>query len=102
MRRRVVLVLLLTTLISAISPLAQATPPHHGCPVGPVDAGSSTIGRWELLDESGLPPEYADAILASADRNGDGWVCLMTQILPNDASGDTEWLIARDNNAKEK
>ena len=89
---------------------AMAAPPHVGCPVGPT-GGGSTIGAWELLTlemletataETGGDPAQAEAEFTKANRNGDEFVCTMTQILPNDASGFDTWFITRDNTAAAK
>jgi hypothetical protein len=33
------------------------------------------------------------------DRNADGIICVITQVLPNDASGNDIWFVAPDNNS---
>ncbi|HSM44557.1 MAG TPA: hypothetical protein VK969_06020 [Acidimicrobiia bacterium] len=102
------LVALMTTLFAGA---ALGAPPHGGCPVGPVNAGNSTIGAWERMDEttlaaataaSGFDPGIVADIFAKEDRNGDGLLCVMTQVLPNDASGSDIWFVSHDNNAREK
>lgn len=83
--------------------------------MGTRDAGGSTIGAWQLLDESALAaaieaggydpaeaPLFAAQVVAANDRNDDGLVCVMTQVLPNDASGANTFFVAHDNNAREK
>jgi hypothetical protein len=110
--RRVVLGLVVGALVSTIfAGAAMAASPYRGCSVGPVGAGSSTIGSWDLMDEealaaataaSGFDPGIVADIFAKEDRNGDGFLCVMTQILPNDASGSDTWFVSHDNNAREK
>lgn len=96
----------LATLGSASDGLG--TPPHTGCPVGPRDTGTATIGAWEAwdqptladaMDAAGGNPADAAATFAFNDRNEDGLLCVMTQVLPNDASGFTTFFVPRDNNA---
>lgn len=86
---------------------AVAVPPHAGCPVGAGNSGSSGIEAWALWDEATLAQEFADAnldpnmaavIFASEDKNGDQLLCVLKQVLPNDASGNTTWFVSRDNN----
>ena len=85
---------------------ALAAPPHSGCPTGPSGVGGSTIGAWQpmtlaelrlAIAATGGDPAQADGEFARNDRNGDGTVCTMTQVLPNDASGDDTWFVSRDN-----
>ena len=89
---------------------ALAAPPHSGCPMGP-SRGGSTIGSWEpmtlgmlekAIADTGGDPAQAAGEFALHDRNGDGVVCTMTQILPNDASGSDTWFVSRDNVAAAK
>jgi hypothetical protein len=99
----------LANVISAAG--ASAASPFAGCPVGPTSAGGSTIGAWQLMDEAtlgaallaaGVDPANAAPILARDDKNGDGRICVMTQLLPNDASGSEVWFVSHDNDAREK
>lgn len=91
---------------------AAAAPPHDGCPVGPrpLEAGPGPLGEWmgwtlwsieDLAAASvGQFPgtiEQLEQHLASLDDNGDGQVCAMKQVLPNDASGATTWWLPMDN-----
>ena len=94
----------LATLLTAGA--ALAAPPHTGCPAGPNGAGGSTIGSWELMDledlaaaieATGGDPAQAEQEFARQNRNGDEFVCTMTQVLPNDASGSDIWFVSRDN-----
>ena len=100
----VVLVGLAMTILATGS---LAAPPHRGCPVGPGSNGGSTIGPWQLMDQatladaledSGLDPAGAEVLLANSDKDGDGLVCVMIQILPNSASGGDTFFVNRDNN----
>ena len=110
--RRLTLAIALGALVTVMfAGTAWAASPHRGCSVGPVNAGNSTIGAWELMDEttlaaateaSGFDPEIVADIFAKEDRNGDGLLCVMTQVLPNDASGSDTWFVSHDNNAREK
>ena len=52
--------------------------------------------RMAIVDTGGDPAQ-ADAEFARHNRNGDAFVCTMTQILPNDASGSAVWFVSRDN-----
>ena len=90
----------------ATATAALAAPPHDGCPVGPSGRGGSTIGPWEpmtmlelamAISATGGDPAQAAGEFARNDRNGDGLVCTMTQLLPNDASGNDTWFVSRDN-----
>ena len=86
---------------------AGAAPAHESCPVGAGQTGTATIGAWEAMDETTLAaamqaaggdPSQAAAEFAKYDRNGDDYLCVMTQVLPNDASGFDTWFVSRDNN----
>ena len=46
---------------------------------------------------TGGDPAQADAEFAHSDRNGDGVLRTMTQVLPNDASGFDTWFVSPDN-----
>jgi len=108
MMRQATAILALATLVVVISSAsALASPPHTGCPVGPSDTGTATIGPWEQWNEptlaaamaaAGGDPADAVGIFAKNDRNRDGLLCVMTQVLPNDASGSTTFFVPRDNN----
>ncbi len=96
------------TAMAVFSVGAGAAPTHDACPVGPGQTGTSTIGEWEKMDEATLAaaieegggdPTQAAGEFAKRDRNGDGYLCVMTQVLPNDASGFDTWFVSRDNNA---
>ncbi len=104
LRRSLVLVGVLTV---GTATMALAAPPHGGCPVGP-SSGNSTIGPWELMTvemlataiaETGGDPAQAEGLFPKTNRNGDQFVCTMTQILPNDASGSDTYFVIRDNTA---
>jgi hypothetical protein len=86
---------------------AGAAPTHEACPVGAGQTGTASIGAWEAMDEATLAaamqaaggdPSQAAAEFAKYNRNGDSYLCVMTQVLPNDASGFDTWFISRDNN----
>jgi hypothetical protein len=101
--RRVLLALVALLLATAsLAGGALAKSPHTGCPVGAGHAGGSTIGGWELWTFEQMAatfddPAAAEAEFARHNRNNDAYVCVMEQVLPNDASGTT-WYLARDNN----
>jgi hypothetical protein len=110
-RRLLVLVVMVFLMALVIAPAALADSPWAGCPVGPQDAGGSTIGEWQLWTEedavealitAGFDPADAAPQWAKYDKNGDGYLCTMTQILPNDNSGSAIWYVSHDNNAKVK
>jgi hypothetical protein len=102
--RRVLLSLVAVLIATAsLASAALAGSPHTGCPVGAGHAGGSTIGGWELWTLGDMvatfdDPAAAEAEFARHNRNNDDFVCVMEQVLPNDASGDDTWYIARDNN----
>ncbi len=110
--RRLTFVLALASMgVMVFAGSATAASPHAGCSVGPVDAGNSTIGSWVLMDEedlaagldaAGFNPDEAAEIFAKEDKNGDGLLCVMTQVLPNDSSGSDTWFVSHDNTAREK
>lgn len=111
MRRVAVTFALVVTAALATAGGAFAASPYSGCSVGPVGAGGSTIGSWELFDESalataletaGYDPAFTAGEFESNDKNGDGLLCVMTQVLPNDASGNTTFFVSHDNNARPK
>ena len=110
-RRLFVLVVMVCLLALVIAPAAWADFPWRGCPVGPQDEGGSTIGEWHLwtevtfaeeLEAAGFDPEDAAAVFAKENKNRDAYLCVMTQNLPNDASGSDTWFVSHDNNAREK
>ena len=99
------------TVAMAMTSGAFAASPYRGCSVGPEDAGGSTIGSWELLDEAalavalemaGYDPAFAAGEFEANDKNGDALLCIMTQVLPNDASGNTTFFVSHDNNGRPK
>ena len=102
--RRVLLALVAVLLATAgIASAAMAQSPHTGCPEGAGHAGGSTIGGWELWTFADMLATFEDPAAAQAEwdrhnRNNDDYVCVMEQVLPNDASGDDTWYLARDNN----
>ena len=112
MRRGILSAVLGLVMVAASGSAALASPPHAGCGVGPNDAGPSAINGWQLWDEPTLAGEIeasfgngaasAAMIFASEDRNGDGMLCVMKQVLPNDASGATTWFVSADNTANAK
>lgn len=108
MRRRITTFALLCLTMAMTAGIASAAPPHSGCPAGPSGTGQSTIGafdRWDLatwvanIEATGGDVASAPAAFESVDRNGDGIVCVMTQVLPNDASGNTTFFVPVDNSA---
>jgi hypothetical protein len=85
---------------------ASAAPPHDGCPVGPGGSGQTINSAWMLMDELALDaaieaagggPNDAAATFAANNRNGDAYLCVLRQVLPNDASGFTTFFVSRDN-----
>lgn len=111
MGRRTAVFGLVTLATMTLSTGALASSPYRGCSVGPGPNGESTIGAWELMDEetladgiaaSGFDPAEAAVIFAKEDKNDDGQLCVMVQVLPNDASGSDIWFVPHDNNAREK
>jgi len=94
----------------ALLPAAAASPPNLGCARGPGHAGNTSIGAWESWDQAtyaaaidatvGGGAETAALTFAKEDRNGDGFLCVMTQTLPNDASGSSIWFVSHDNVAR--
>lgn len=98
-------------LVVIIATGALAASPYAGCSVGPSGSGGSTIGGWQLMDEatladgleaSGFDPAEASLIFAKEDKNDDGLLCVIVQMLPNAASGSDTWFVSHDNNASEK
>jgi hypothetical protein len=51
----------------------------------------------EAIANTGGDPAQAAGEFARHDRNADGLVCTITQVLPNDASGSDTWFVSRDN-----
>lgn len=113
MRRILVVTVLVVVSVLGSVAVAVAAPPHDGCAVGPNGPGKSTIEPWDLwaettyaqaLEDSGFVDaegavELAGTVFEKEDRNADGWICVMRQVLPNDASGFDTWLVAHDNTA---
>lgn len=64
---------------------------------------SELASSWELTNLEGLTELYngnataAQATFDFCDKNGDGFVCTMTQSLPNDANGSDTWYLSEDN-----
>lgn len=112
MRRGILSVVLGLLFTAAFAPGALAAPPNRACGVGPDGAGNSTIGEWQLWDEAtlaagladhfGLPAQVAADVFDAEDKNNDGLLCVLVQVLPNDASGSDTWFVSHDNNAKKK
>ena len=111
--KRLWLLLLTMGLLSVASvPTALAAPPHSGCGQGPGEGTGSANGAWELWDEEiydaallefsdGEDPGFTAAdVFAEDDRNRDGHLCVMIQMLPNDASGSDVYFLAHDNTAR--
>jgi hypothetical protein len=88
---------------------ANGTAPDTGCQVG---ANNQIVGEWQLLSEEEFAQlrydnfeyaSYEEALKAAGvtyafcDRNNDGLACVMTQTLPNDASGSIIWTLVEDN-----
>lgn len=111
MRRLTAIVVVVGLVMVVLATGALAKSPYAGCPVGPSGTGGSTIGGWELWDEGtvvaalvagGMDPAEAPLFFEEADKNNDGSLCVMVQVLPNDASGSDTWHLYLDNNAREK
>jgi hypothetical protein len=57
----------------------------------------------QLLVEALKAPSYEEALERAettydfCDINGDNYACVMTQNLPNDASGSSQWFLVEDN-----
>jgi len=107
--RRICVALALMSLVLATTGGAASAAPRAGCPVGPADSGSSTIGPFVLMDLAaflaageaiGGDPEELTVAFETTDKNDDGLACVMTQLLPNDASGSDTWLVHVDNVAR--
>ena len=108
--RLVVAAAVAVTAMAGFSVSAGAAPKHDECPVGPGENGGSTIGAWEKMTQAALEGALAAAgysgaeaiaaeIFAKENKNDDDYLCVMPQVLPNDASGETEFFVSRDNNA---
>lgn len=88
--------------------VATAAPPNTGCPNGPPvqQGGPATVIAWRLMDAallqelSGASEEAIADEFATHDRNDDGLLCVLTEVLPNDASGAFEWFTPVDNVAR--
>ena len=111
MRRLIAILVVVGLIMVVLATGALAASPYAGCPVGPSGTGGSTIGGWELWDEvttadalvaGGLDPAEASLVFEEVDKNNDGLLCVMVQVLPNDASGFDTWFVYHDNNAREK
>jgi len=88
---------------------ANGKAPDAECQVG---ANSQIVGEWQLLSKEKFAEllvdgfkydSYEEALVAAGvtyafcDRNNDGLACVMTQTLPNDASGSIIWTLVEDN-----
>ncbi len=116
MRRIVVSMVIMALGVMGSAATAFGVPPYVACGVGPGGAGATAIGAWEIWAQGDYAWQlemtgFADAAAAAAiaadvyakeDRNGDGWLCVMKQRLPNDASGFDTWLVSHDNTAKSR
>ena len=85
---------------------AGAAPPHDECAVGP--ASNTVNSAWQLTDEptldaaieaAGGGADDAAALFDANDNNGDELLCVLTQTLPNDASGFVTFFLVHDNHA---
>ena len=94
--------------MAGLAASAGAAPKHTGCPTGPGQSGNTGNSAWQLMDEptldaaiegSGGGPDDAAANFAKNNKNGDAYLCVMPQVLPNDASGASEFYVIRDNTA---
>lgn len=102
--RRVLLALVSGLLATAVmaSAATAATQPNADCPLGARGAGGSTISGWELWTLADVAETIDDPAAAAAtfdqyNRNNDDYICVLTQVLPNDASGSDIWYFGRDN-----
>ncbi len=111
MRRLIAILVVVGIVMVVLATGALAASPYAGCSVGPSGTGGSTIGGWELWDEAtlgdaqvaaGFDLEGYSAEFDKQDNNNDGTLCVMVQVLPNDASGSDTWFVTHDNNAREK
>lgn len=114
MRRIVVSMVVMALGVVGSAATAFGAPPNVACAVGPGGVGATTIGGWEAwtqgdyawqLEMTGFADADGAAAIAAGvygkeDRNGDGTLCVMRQVLPNDASGYDTWLVSHDNTAK--
>ena len=100
---------LATVMAVLIASSAFAARPIAGCPAGPGETGTADIDAWRPMTEqqlrdavalAGGDPDTASAEFDRYDTNADGILCVMQQILPNDASGATTFYVSHDNNSK--
>ena len=94
------------TAMAGLAASAGAAPKHDGCPVGPGQGGNTGNSAWELmtkgalidaiLEDSGGDPEDVEALVEKNDKNGDGDLCALKQVLPPGAS---VFYVFRDNTA---
>jgi hypothetical protein len=80
---------------------ALSEPPFNECAVGsqPSQDGNS---EWMLsaasdFEARGFDSSVIPGLLAKDDSNGDGRLCVMAQILSNDAPGFSTYYILHDN-----
>lgn len=96
-------VLIATLALFLLAAPALAAKPIAGCPTGPGDTGTADITAWQLWDQA----TFEAAVIATGgdptgvydegDKNGDGKLCILVQVLPNDASGNDTWFVSKDN-----
>lgn len=107
--RRLFVALALMSLVLATTGGAASAAPRAGCPVGPKETGTASIGAFELLDlqefvaiheAAGFDAASTTDVFEGVDKNDDGLACVMTQVLPNDASGSDTWFVSMDNVAR--
>lgn len=102
------LVIVVSFGVSSVALAAKAQPPLNGCQPG---ADNDIVNEWKLFNHElfvgylvtvfGYPEEAAVersiAMFNFCDHNGDGYVCIMQQNLPNDATGRSTYWLAEDN-----
>jgi hypothetical protein len=111
MRRLIAILVVVGLMMVVLATGALAASPNAGCPVGPSGTGGSNNEAWVLWDEAtladaaeaaGHDPAEASLEFGQFNKNNDDLLCVMVQVLPNDASGADTWFVTHDNNAREK
>jgi hypothetical protein len=96
------------TAMAGLAVGASAAPPHNACAIGPGGSGNTGNSAWQLTDEptlgaaieaAGGGADDVAAIFVANDKNGDELLCVLTQTLPNDASGAETFFVFHDNTA---
>jgi hypothetical protein len=111
MKRKITILAIAAAMLLTAAPAALAAngqPPVNGCQPG---ADNDIVNEWQLFNHEDFVDYLVNGFLYDeeaadqrsiimfdfCDHNDDGYVCVMQQNLPNDASGRSTYWLAEDN-----